>query len=165
MNEVRKAFCAPGDRMARMVHFLRRIPKDIKFKIRRLPVMGLLKMRDTRLHDLLGHIERQVCVNRVSAGPEIRPDLITGNLAPGPDGLVVVSAFQHRKSRPPIHGLRRRNEGTNTNQHTQRFYPHCHLYLADYLPKEKDKVIKYNKHCLTIIACRKLMGIDDLPKE
>lgn len=44
MNEVGEAFRAPGDRPARMIDFLRRIPKDVEFEITRNPVMGLFKM-------------------------------------------------------------------------------------------------------------------------
>lgn len=84
-----------SDDPARMIHFLGRVPKDIKLEIRRRTMVAGLKFGYPLIHDLLGHVQRRMGVQGISTRPKIRPDLVTGDFTMGPNGLVVIAAFEH----------------------------------------------------------------------
>ncbi|HUE37625.1 MAG TPA: hypothetical protein VMO20_09560 [Candidatus Acidoferrum sp.] len=117
LNEICEAIGALGNRMARMIDFLGRVPKDVKLKIRGCPVMGSLKFVNPRLHNLLGRFEGHMGINRITARPQERTDLVARNLTATANGLVVITTLDHREGRPTIHRARRRNQSAQRNQH------------------------------------------------
>jgi hypothetical protein len=95
LDEIGKPMRPLSDDPAWMIDFLGRIPKDIKLDIRGRTMVAGLKFGYPRIHDLLGHVQRRIGVQGISTRPKIRPDLVTGDFTMGPNGLVVITAFEH----------------------------------------------------------------------
>ena len=113
LNQIGKTAGAFGDGSARVVHLPRRVPQDVKFKVRRHALMGPFELLKAREHDLLRSGQCDLGVCRIAARPKFGPDLKTGNFAARPDGTVVIAAFNHGKRGPPVHGRRSCRRGTN----------------------------------------------------
>ncbi len=82
--------------------------------------MGTPELVNAREHDLLRGCQCDLRVLWIAARPKLWPDLIPGNFAAWPDGVVIVTAFNHGKRGPPIHGGRSSRRQTETRQNKNR---------------------------------------------
>jgi len=103
-----------------MIHHPRRVPQDVKFKVRWLAVVHALKSIQPWNHGFLCGGQRLLRIVRISARPKLGPDLKAGNFPNRPDGVIVVAAFNHGKRFPPIHRQgRHRQSKASQNKHDE----------------------------------------------
>jgi len=101
-----------------MIHHPRRVPQDVKFKVRWLAIVAALELIQARNHGFLCGGQRLLWIVRISARPKLWPDLEAGNFPNRPDGVIVVAAFNHGKRFPAIHcESRHRQPKANQNKH------------------------------------------------
>jgi len=101
-----------------MIHHPRRVPQDVKFKVRWLALVDALKSIQPWNHGFLCGGQRLLRIVRISARPKLGPDLEAGNFPNRPDGVIVVAAFNHGKRFPAIHCKRRhRQSKAGQNKH------------------------------------------------
>ena len=111
VNQVAESFGAAKHRLARSLNLRRRIPEDVKLKVRRRPMNCALKARAALLHGLPGDGQGMLRDCPISIGSRVTPpdlgfDLVTGNLAGGAHGMIVVPRLNLRKRAPAIHRLK-----------------------------------------------------------
>jgi len=80
-----------------------RVPQDVKFKVRCLALVTLLKLVQSRKHGLSRSGQRLMRIERIATRPKLRPDLEAGNFPDRSNSVIVVATFNHGKRRPAVH--------------------------------------------------------------